>query len=59
MDELDKALDLYEQVFGNSFPMFPMMEKPPDEVVDIIKKCISEKKDVYDMGYLSLDNVIY
>lgn len=59
MDELDKALELYEQIFDDLFPMSPMMSKPPDEVIDIIKKCVSEKKDVYDMGYLSLDNTIY
>ena len=25
-------------------------------MAEIINKCISEGKDVYDMGYLSLDN---
>lgn len=59
MDELDKALELYEQIFDDSFPMFPMMGKPPNEVIDIIKKCVSEKIDVYNMGYLSLDDTIY
>lgn len=56
MNELDKALELYEQTFDDSFPMFSMMTKPPDEVVEIINKCVSEKKDVYDMGYLSLNS---
>ena len=60
MNELDKALELYEQTFDDSFPMFSMMTKPPDEVVDIINKCVSAKKDVYDMGYLSLnDDTMY
>ena len=57
MDELDKALELYEQIFDDLFPMSPMMSKPPDEVIDIIKKCVSEKKDVYDMGYLDPEKV--
>ena len=60
MNELDKALELYEQTFDDSFPMFSMVTKPPDEVVDIINKCASAKKDVYDMGYLSLnDDTMY
>lgn len=60
MNELDKALELYEQTFDDSFPMFSMMTKPPDEVVDIINKCVSAKKDVYDMAYLSLnDDTMY
>ena len=60
MNELDKALELYEQTFDDSFPMFSMVTKPPDEVVDIINKCDSAKKDVYNMGYLSLnDNTMY
>lgn len=60
MNELDTALEIYEKTFDDSFPMFSMMGTPPNEVVEIINKCISEKKDVYDMGYLSLDdNVVY
>ncbi len=60
MDELDKALKLYEQTFCEAFPMFPMRTTPTNEVVDIINKCVDNNKDVYDMGYLSLDiDVIY
>lgn len=60
MTELDSALELYEKTFDDSFPMFSMIGTPPNEVVKIINTCISEKKDVYDMGYLSLDSdVIY
>lgn len=61
MDELDKALKLYEQTFGEAFPMFPMRTTTTtNEVVDIINKCIDNNKDVYDMGYLSLNaDVIY
>lgn len=60
MTELDVALESYEKTFDDSFPMFPMMGKEANEVVEIINDCIAENKDVYDMGYLSLDgNVIY
>lgn len=55
MDKLNDALMRYEKTFDDSFPMFSMRGASPDEVLEIISKCISEKKDVYDMGYLSLN----
>lgn len=58
MNEFEKALELYEKTFDDIFPMFSMMGKPKDEVIEIINKCVSENKDVYDMGYLSLDDDI-
>lgn len=57
MDKLDKALSLYERTFDDLFPMASMITKSPDEVIKIINKCVSEKKDIYDMGYLSLDDI--
>lgn len=60
MNELDRALNLYEKIFDDSFPMFTMMGKPQNEVVEIINKCIFENKDVYDLGYLSLnEDIVY
>ncbi len=60
MDKLNDALESYEKVFDDSFPMFSMRGTSPDEIVKIIGKCISEKKDIYDMGYLSLnEDTIY
>lgn len=56
MDKMNEALELYEKTFDDSFPTIPMSGKSPDEIIEIINKCVSEKKDVYDMGYLSLDN---
>lgn len=59
MNKLDKALNLYEKTFDDSFPTIPlMMENSDEKVIEIITNCISNKKDVYDMGYLSL-NVYY
>ena len=57
MNEFEKALALYERTFDDSFPLSSMITKPSDEVVKIINECVSEKKDVYDMGYLSLDDI--
>lgn len=55
--ELEKAMNVYEQTFDDSFPMAVFSGTSPEEVVDIINKCVSEKKDVYDMGYLTLDGI--
>ncbi|MGF6375346.1 hypothetical protein M2140_000380 [Clostridiales Family XIII bacterium PM5-7] len=55
---MNKAIDLYYNTFIDSFPMFPMMGVPQNEVVEIINKCILEKKDIYDLGYLTLDDGI-
>ena len=61
MTELDTALKLYEKTFDDSFPTIPLlMDNSDEKVVEIINKCISENKDVYDMGYLTLDrNTVY
>jgi len=51
--ELLKSLSQYEDVFGDSFPTIPLMRsRTEEEIIEIIEKCISEKKDVHEMGYL-------
>lgn len=54
-DKLLQALEQYEQVFDDSFPTIPMSGHTEEEMIDMINKCISEKKDAYDMGYLDID----
>lgn len=55
MDEFEKALDLYEKTFDDSFPTFQMMSRPPEEIIKIINECVKKKKDVYELKYLTLD----
>ena len=55
--KIDKALEQYEKTFDDSFPMFTFMCTSESDVIEMINKCISENKDVYEMGYLSLDTV--
>lgn len=55
MEEFDNTLELYEKTFDDSFPMFSMSGTPPKEVIKIINECIEKNKDVYDLGYLTLD----
>lgn len=51
------ALDRYYDAFDDSFPMAAMSGVSEDEVVKIIDRCIGEKKDVYELGYLSGDGI--
>ncbi len=58
MKELEKALKQYEETFDDMFPTFAMTGKPPEEMIKIINECIEKKKDVYELGYLKLDDDI-
>lgn len=54
--ELMEKLKIYERTFGNFFPTIPLLEThSPDEAIQIINRCISEHKDVYELGYLTFD----
>lgn len=55
MKELIKALEKYEEMFEDGFPTFSMSGLEEGEMLKIINKCITEGKDVYELGYLSLD----
>lgn len=57
MEKFKIALELYEETFDDSFPTFPLTGISEDEIIDIINKCVTEKRDVYDMGFLSLDTI--
>lgn len=50
-------LELYEKTSDDSFPTIPMSGRTEEEMIDIIGKCVSEKKDVYDLGYLDIEAV--
>lgn len=57
-EKLQKALERYEKKFNDSFPTIPFSSRKDEEIIDIIDECIEENKDVYDLGYLSLDDDI-
>jgi len=58
-EKLQKALERYKKKFNDDFPTIPFDSREDDEIVDIIDECIEENKDVYDLGYLSLDDIMY
>lgn len=58
-EKLQKALERYKKKFNDDFPTIPFDSREDEEIVDIIDECIEENKDVYDLGYLSLDDIMY
>ena len=51
---IDKLLDDYYMMFDDTFPTYQL---GLDE--DIIKDCLKQGKDVYELGYLELDDNLY
>lgn len=58
-EKLQKALERYKKKFNDDFPTIPFDSRKDAEIIDIIDECIEENKDVYDLGYLSLDDIMY
>lgn len=58
MDALEKKLNEYHDAFGEGFPMASLGHQEESDIIEIINNCIRSKKDVYDSGYLSLDDDI-
>lgn len=58
-EKLQKALEWYKEKFNDDFPTIPFESQEDEEIIDIIDECIEENKDVYDLGYLSLDDIMY
>lgn len=58
-EKLQKALERYKKKFNDDFPTIPFDSMKDEEIIDIIDECIEENKDVYDLGYLELDDIMY
>ena len=58
--KLKKAYENYKKKFDDDFPTIPLAEcMSEEEIIVMVDECISNNKDVYDMGYLSLDDILY
>ena len=58
--ELGKAIKRYNDRFEDGFPSIPLLYRPQKEAIEMIETCIKNNKDVYDMGYVKLDDdIIY
>lgn len=57
---IDEAIKRYDGMFEDGFPTIPLLRDLEDnECIKIINKCIEERKDVYEMGYLELSDIEY
>ena len=57
MREIDKWIIEYNKVFEDGFPSFQIMRSRTEpETIKIIKDCLEQGKDAYELGYLSDDN---
>lgn len=57
--EVEKFYGAYKDKFKSEFPTIPLATTRNDEeIIKIINTCISENKDVYEMGYLTIDSDI-
>ena len=50
----DEALDRYRNFFNDSFPTMALYNGDK-ETIKIIDRCIENKKNVYEMGFLTLN----
>jgi hypothetical protein len=54
---MEKYLDKYYEKFGEALPTYQIARtRTEDEVIAIIEECISKGKDVYELGYCTLDD---
>lgn len=51
--DFEKAYRLYLETFGDRFPMYQLgIGRTIEEVTEMIEKCLSSKKDTYEICYL-------
>lgn len=57
--EIDEYLKKYIDAFGEGFPMYQLgRTRTESEIIGIIKKCLEEKKDAYELGLVTDDEDI-
>ena len=51
--EVAMKIDEYDKRFKGGFPSIPLcLSRPSDEVIKIIDDCLTQGKNVYELGYL-------
>lgn len=56
---LDLYLNLYYDKFNDILPLMSLRCRSVEELIEIVKNCIKNKKNVYEIGYLTLDLDVY
>lgn len=55
---MEKKLREYVDMFGEGFPMIPLgWGRTDEEVIEIIDRCLKEKKDVYELGLVNEEDI--
>ena len=52
MRKLNDLILKYKEITKSAFPSYPLLNRPEEEVMEILTKCIDEKKSVYELGIL-------
>ena len=56
---LEEYLIRYIDEFGEGFPMIPLgWGRTEDEIIEIIDRCLKEKKDVYELKMIEEDSEV-
>lgn len=51
-EKLDALMMDYTKTFGEGFPSFQVFRgRETQECIDIVEKCLRERKDAYELGY--------
>lgn len=59
-DKLMEALDRYQERFNDRFPTIPLYNGNNQETIEMIEQCITNGKDVVEMGfYVEDDDILY
>ncbi len=59
-EKLQEAYEKYTGKFGDNFPTIPLCETMEDEeIIEMINECLKKEKDVYELGYLSSEDIMY
>lgn len=52
MENLKDMILKYKEITQSAFPSYPLLNRPEEEVLEILTRCIEEKKTVYELGIL-------
>lgn len=57
---LDNWLKKYAEKFDDGFPMIPLgWGRTEEEIIEMIKNCISNNKNAYEMGLVKEEDIEY
>jgi hypothetical protein len=58
MEELKIYMLIYNQKFSENFPCFYFKNMNPENIIEIIKNCVIKEKNIFELGYVKLEDGI-